>query len=267
MKDIVFVKGKIIYKSGVHLVKEEIAYATDEWERAAEQVINGDLIITEKNLLMPYTIYCASEDVIHENMTFEEFLLFDFVLQRPEDVLRIFKEEINYLKRLKEQNIISELMPVLNRQIYIGVVGTMELFLSDFLFCMVLGYRKYYNRFCESSSRTFSLKEISNKRWKIQDGVSKAILETNYHRLGEVAKIYKKALGLEFPSFEKLEKKILTRHNLVHRNGYPSKKSEYIKVDHKMIDELIVEVQMLVDHIIENMKTEIDNWLPVPAKK
>ena len=266
MEDIVFVDGNICFKSGNHLVKEVFAYVSDEWKKDAEY-INGDLVITKEDELMPYMIYCASEDVSFENITFKEFVLGDSVLQRPDDVIKTFQEEIDNLKRLKDQKVNIDLTDVLNRQIYIGVVGTMELFLSDFLFCMVLGYRKYYNRFCESSSRTFSLKEISNKRWKIQDGVSKAILETNYHRLGEVAKIYKRALGLEFPSFEKLEKKILTRHNLVHRNGYPSKKSEYIKVDHKMIDELIVEVQMLVEHIIEKMKTEIDNWLPVPTKK
>lgn len=143
----------------------------------------------------------------------------------------------------------------------------MELFLSDFLYCMVLGNKKYYKRFCENSSRTFSLKDISDKNWRVQDGVIKAIRETNYHRISEVARIYKKALNIEFPSSQRLQKQILTRHRLVHRNGFPSKESEYIKVDHEMIDELIVEVQRLLNHIVEKKKTAIENWLPVPAKK
>ena len=84
-------------------------------------------------------------------------------------------------------------------------------------------------------------------------------METNYHRIGEIKKIYRKILDIEFPSSEKLEKQILTRHSLVHRNGFPSKDSEYIKVDQNMIDELISEVQKLINHIVSIKKIEIEN--------
>ena len=267
MKDVVFVKGNIRFKSGNHMVKELCAYADDEWERVAEYVINEDLIITDKDVLKPYTIYFASEDIIFENITFEEFVLGDSVVQRPDNVIRIFKDEISYLQRLKDQKTDTELVPVLNRQIYIGVVGTMELFLSDFLYCMVLGNRKYYDRFCANSSWTISLREITTKGWKVQDEVGRAILETNYHRLVEIANIYKKVLGLEFPSTENLKRHILTRHNLIHRNGYPTKTSKYKKIDHNMIDDLIKEVQILVDYIVEKKKMTIKKWLPELEKE
>lgn len=256
MKDIIFVKGNIIFKSGDHRVKELLAYATNIWEQKAEKIIDGDLIITDQNELMPYSIYCASGDVI----TYGNFIS---GMQRPNDVIRIFNEEIENLQKLKIQEISSELVVVLNRQVYIGVVGTMELFLCDFLYSMVLGYKKYYHRFCENSSRTFKLKEISTKKWRIQDAVVKSILDTNYHRIDEIRKIYKKILDIEFPSSEKLEKQILTRHSLVHRNGFPSKESEYIRVDNYMIEELILEVQTLVNHIVRTKRIEIENWIPI----
>lgn len=258
MKDIIFVKGNIIFKSGDHRVKELVAYATSTWEQKAEKIIDGDLIVTDKNELMPFSIYCASGGI----STYGNFIS---GMQRPSDVIRIFNEEIENLQKLKRQEISSELVVVLNRQVYIGVVGTMELFLCDFLYSMVLGNRKYYHRFCENSSRTFKLKEISNKKWRIQDAVIKTILETNYHRIDEIKKIYRKILDIEFPSSEKLEKQILTRHSLVHRNGFPSKDSEYIKVDQNMIDELISEVQKLINHIVSIKKIEIENWFPVMA--
>ncbi len=255
MKDIVYVNGNIIFQSGDHLVKELIAFVSDEWKEVAEIIIEGDLIITEKDILDPYQIYCASEDII----TYGDFIS---GMQRPEEVIRIYKEEINHLHEPRKEKIKDDLIAVLNRQIYIGVVGTMELFLCDFLFCMVLGSRKYYNRFCENSSRTVKLNEISSKNWKIQDGVIRTIIETNYHKVDEVKKTYKKIIDLEFPPTEKLNKLILTRHSLVHRNGMPSKKSEYIQVNDEMLDELIYEVETLVNHIIKTKETEINNWFP-----
>lgn len=255
MKDIIFVKGDIIFKSGDHQVRDLVAFASNQLEKKAEKIINGDLIITDKNELMSYSIYCASGDIC----TYGNFIC---VMQRPSDVVRIFNEELENLQKLRRQEMSSELIEVLNRQVYIGVVGIMELFLCDFLYCMVLGYRKYYHRFCENSSRTFKLKEISTKKWRIQDGVIKSILETNYHRIEEIKKIYTKILNIEFSASEKLEKQILTRHRLVHRNGYPSKDSEYIKVDNNMIEELIAEVQTLISHIVKTKKTEIENWFP-----
>jgi hypothetical protein len=260
MKDIVFVKGNIIFKSGDHQVKDLIAFADRTWEYNAEKIIDGDLVITEKDDLMPYSIYCASGDI----STYGNFIC---GMQNPSDVIRIFNEEIENLQKLKRQEVSSELVLVLNRQLYIGVVGAMELFLCDFLYSMVLGNRKYYHRYCEISSRTFKLKEISNKKWRIQNAVIKSILETNYHRIDDIKKCYKKIIDVEFPSSEKLEKQILTRHSLVHRNGLPSKESEYIKVDNIMIEELISEVQILINHIVETKRTEIESWFPVMTDK
>ncbi len=259
MKDIVYVKGNIIFKSGDHLLKELVAFAGEEWEKIAEEIRDGDLTITDENILMPYKIYCASKDIA----TYGNFIS---GMQRPDDVIRIYKDEISNLQKLRKEKICSELVAVLNRQIYIGIIGTMELFLSDFLYSMVLGFGKYYNKFCENSSRTFNLKEISTKNWKIRDGVTRTIIETNYHRIEEIKKTYKKILELDFPPTEKLEKLILTRHSLVHRNGFPTKYSEYIKVNDAMIDELIAEVQTLIDHIIKVKKTEIKEWFPDPIK-
>ncbi len=260
MKDIEFVKGNLIFRSGDHQVKELVAYAGVEWEKIAEHITNGDLIITDRDILMPYKIYCASGDISTNGNLIGG-------LQTPNDVVRIYREEINNLQQLRRQKVSSNLAEVLNRQIYIGVVGTMELFLSDFLYSMVLGFRKYFNKFCENSSRTFKLKEISARQWRTQDAVIKTIIETNYHRIEDINKIYKKVLDSEFLSSKKLAKQILTRHSLVHRNGFPSKNSEYVKVNPTMINELITEVNTLVDHIIKTRQAEIEEWLPDPINK
>jgi hypothetical protein len=255
MKDIIFVQGNIKFKSGNHQVKEIIAFANEDWKKVAEKTYNKDQTITENDVLMPYMIYCASEDII----TYGNFIS---GMQTPKDVYRIYCKEIENLKKLKSQSINKELDKVLKRQIYIGVVGTMELFLCDFLYSMVLGYRKYYKRFCEKNSQEFKLKEISNKKWNIPNGISKIIIDTNYHKIRIVKSIYKNVLDIVFPNTKELDKLIKTRHNLVHRNGYPSKKSEYVEVGIEMIDELIYEVDILVKHIINSKEKDINNWIP-----
>lgn len=255
MKDIIFVNGNIIFKSGNHQVKEFICFATEKYENIAEEIINKDLTITKKDILDTYKIYCASKNIISyvDNVS---------ALQRPENVLKIYKDEINQLQKLRIQEINNELRKVLNRQIYIGVVGSMELFLCDFLYVMVLGTRKYYKKFCENSNEKYTLKQITNNSWNKQNAVIDIILTTNYHKIGIIKSIYKKILNLEFPSTKKLEKLIKTRHNLVHRNGFPSKDSNYTEVTDIMIDELINEVDLIIQSIIDNKQEEITNWFP-----
>jgi hypothetical protein len=256
MNDIVFVQGNILFKTGNHQVKELIAFASDGLKNIAGKKYNKDLIITEENLLMPYSIYCASEDIVSYGINVISGL------QSPNNVFRIYCTEVENLKQLKNQEINQGLKEVLNRQIYIGVVGTMELFLSDFLYSMVLGYKKYFKKFCENSSQEFKLKEISTKDWNIPTGVRKSIIEINYHRIEIVENIFKKILSIKLPNTKVLKELIQTRHSLVHRNGYPSKDSEYIKVSEKMIDDLIIEVNKLVNHIMVSKRYEIENWLP-----
>mgnify|MGYP001439626342 FL=1 len=185
MKDIVFVNGNLIFKSGNHQVKELVAYANDRWRQIAEDIHEGDLIVTKDDILVPYKIYCAASEVF----TYGNFIS---GMQSPQDVIDIYKQEIENLEKLQTQNIDDELVNVLNRQIYIGVVGSMELFLCDFLYCMVLGTRKYFKKFCEQASRSFKLKEVASKQWRVQEAVKRTILETNYHRIAIIKKFRRK---------------------------------------------------------------------------
>lgn len=248
MKDIVFVKGNILFKSGDHLLKEMVAYATKEWEKIAESIIQGDLIITDQDTLEPFKIYCASQDIA----TYGNFIS---GMQSPKDVIRIYQDEINNLQKLRKEKITAELIPAFMRQIYIGVVGTMELFLCDFLLSMVLGHRKYFEKFIANNpSHSKNPNDIIN-----------TIIKINFHRIKNTKEIYQKNLDLSLPPTDKLQNLILTRHSLVHRNGFPTKNSEYIKVTDSMIDELITEVQKVVDHITDNRKAEINDWMPDPS--
>jgi hypothetical protein len=255
MKDIVFVEGNLIFKSGNHQVKELVAYANDKWRQIAEDIHEGDLIVSKDDILASYKIYCAASEVA----SYGNFIS---GMQRPQNVINIYRQEIENLKKLQTQTIDDELINVLYRQIYIGVVGSMELFLCDFLYSMVLGTRKYYKRFCEQASRPFQLKEVSSKQWSVQEAVKRTILETNYHRINDVRNLYNRVIEIDIPKSKRLEELIMTRHSLVHRNGIPSDKSEYINVNDAMISELFFEVEILISTIINNKRAEIEDWFP-----
>jgi hypothetical protein len=257
MDNIIFVNGNIIFKSGDHQVKELIAFASDKWKSIAKVEYHVDFEVTNKDVLEPYCIYCASKEISTYGNNISG-------MQRPEDVIRIYREEINNLQRIRTQKIEGELVDAFNRQIYIGIIGTMELFLCDFLYCMVLGTKKYYKKYLEKSNQTYTLSQVTNSQWKTQKAVTNTILGTNYHKIGIVKSIYKNVLSIEFSKTDELEKLIKTRHNLVHRNGFPSKNSEYVKINEDMLDELILVVNNLINFIIDKKRIEIENWFPNP---
>lgn len=254
MEDIIFVKGNIIIESGRYKVKELVAFASDGWERIADVIKPDDFTISDRNTIMPYNILCASEDIVVYNDLLTG-------LQYPKEIKRIFNEEIDNLQRFRIKEIDEDLIDVRNRLVYTGVVGTMELFLCDFLLTMVLGYKENFNRFYEISSTNFKAKD-----GRIQDRIYEKIIKTNYHRIRDVQEIYQKVLNIEFPPIDKLEDLIITRHNLVHRIGYTGGTSEYRRVTPEMIDELIMEVKGLIDLITESKQMELENWIPDPSK-
>jgi len=256
MNNIIFVEGKVIVESGSHTFKNCIFYASKELKEQAHMKYNSDLIITENDKFEPYTVLCASEGIGCYGIESIS------IIRSPSSVIDIFKNEIEYLKKLQKIPIDHELIEVLNRQIYIGVVGSMELFLCDFFMSMVLGYRKFYNRFLEKNSVTINLNEAANKPINIVEKVVEVILNMNYHRVKDIEKIYKKTIGVSFENKENLTTLIKTRHKLVHRNGLNSGVVEYIKITPEMIENLIFEVEYLVNSILEKRKLEIEEWNP-----
>ena len=254
MSDIVFVEGKITIESGNHTFKNCIFYASKELKELAHVKYNSDLIITENDKFESYTILCASEGIGCYGLESIS------TLRAPSSVINIFKNEIEYLKKLQKIPIDPELIEVLNRQIYIGVVGSMELFLCDFFMSMVLGYKKFYNRFLENKSVIINLYEAANNPINIIEKVVEVILNMNYHQIQRIDEMYNKTIDVSFENKANLITLIKTRHNLVHRNGLNKANVEYIKITPDMIKKLIHEVECLVNSILAKRKFEIENW-------
>lgn len=61
MKDLVYVNGNIVAKSGRHFAKEWIALAPDEYKGNAAKIIDGDIYLDDNNQFWSYFSYAGKE--------------------------------------------------------------------------------------------------------------------------------------------------------------------------------------------------------------
>jgi len=161
--------------------------------------------------------------------------------------------EINDLKRLMEIELgVDSLKKILYRQIYIGLIGTMETYLSETFIKNVVDKEDYLKNFVEThhdfKKRKFELREIFQKNNALIEIAKTVMLDTIYHNLPTIQNMYKDTFKIDFPSIGKLYEAVLKRHDLVHRNG-KTKDGESLNVGKDELNELITDLKEFVDKI------------------
>lgn len=174
---------------------------------------------------------------------------FDAIAENK-DFLQRFKDEISNLESLNSL-IISDrvLKGILHRQIFISVIGTMETFLSDAFINLTFDKDEYFKNFIETHSefkkRKLELSKIIEEYGKLKETAKKIMLDTVYHNLPIIRKMYIDTFRIEFPPIKDVYRFVLKRHNLVHRNG-KTKDGEVVETDEKAIAELIEKVKIFI---------------------
>lgn len=181
---------------------------------------------------------------------------FDAITQNKEFVQK-YKDEIANLQVLAHLKMPDEVLKaVLNRQMFIGIIGTMETFLADVFINLTFDNDKYFRNFIESHpefrKRKFELKEIFEQSDKLKETAKKVMLDTIYHNLPTVREMYRDTFEIEFPEIKDAYEYVLQRHDLVHRNG-KTKEGEIVVTDEKAIEELIRTVNELVFGVAEKL--------------
>lgn len=114
---------------------------------------------------------------------------------------------------------------ILYRLLYANVVTLMETFLSDAITTNVLSDQALTRRLVETTPKftknTLPISSIYSYFEKLEREVGDYLQnEVVYHQVWIVAKIYENVLGVHFPEdLGDLPKIIMTRHDIVHRNG------------------------------------------------
>lgn len=168
-----------------------------------------------------------------------------------------FKNEIENLRHLNE--IVIENPSVdktLRRQIFVGVIASMETYLSDAFINTTLKSEKFTKSFVSTfkdfKERSIRLSELFEYHNKIDIVCRQAMLDVLYHNLPKVKGMYKDTLDVDLGDIGIAHKAVQKRHDLVHRNG-KSKEGTNLQLTKESIKKLLSD--------IENFITKIDNQI------
>lgn len=139
-----------------------------------------------------------------------------------------FKQDIQRLKELNELKLNNPLVAnTLYRQIYIGIITTMETYLSDAFINTVLSSENYIKSFVENfheyKTKTIPLNKLYQHIEKMPNECKKNMLDIIYHNLPKVKGLYKDILDVDLGAIGDAHKAVSNRHDLVHRNGKTKK--------------------------------------------
>lgn len=162
------------------------------------------------------------------------------------------------LQRLETNDFATK--ELLLRQIFISIIGGLETFLSDLFISRTLSSEWYLQKFVEShpefKKQKISISEIYNISQTIRQRAKTVMVGTIYHKLPIVREMYIQTFAIEFPDISNLQKYVLIRHDLVHRNGRTIN-GELVKINDKLINELRSDSTAFVDELIQCFK---DNY-------
>lgn len=198
-------------------------------------------------------------DEIEEDYTDKEQL--EAILSNT-DFYLTFLEEIASLRVLNKLSIPDpKAKKTLSRNLYVGVIGCLETYLSDAFINTVLSNENYLKSFFISfkdfKEQKLGMNELLDYASKAKEIAKKEMLEVIYHNLPKVSKMYEGTLNLEFPKFSKIQKAVSIRHDLVHRNG-KKKDGLEINIDSRSVDDIISKVESFISEIDQKLK-EKDN--------
>jgi hypothetical protein len=113
---------------------------------------------------------------------------------------------------------------ILDRLLFANVVTSLETYLGDALAKVLLARKDLLFHFYRTAERFRELdpKEPGTEPTEehMKDAVERFLAWNIWHRMKKTAKVYKDALGIEFPSdLKTIGEGIRDRHDIVHRNG------------------------------------------------
>ena len=189
------------------------------------------------------TVYMSPWEFDDDHEYSEEFE----AITENSEYLNSFNENIKNLELLLNIEVSkTSLKETLHRQIYISVISTLETFLSSSFINLTFDSDENLKRFVKThpdfKNQKFELRDIFEKHESIEDIAQKIMLDTIYHNLPVVRNMFRDTFLIKFPDFSEIYKAVLTRHDLVHRNGY-TKDEELVTLNENIIKELIKNVK------------------------
>lgn len=179
------------------------------------------------------------------------------------DAFGSFKKEIEKLRKLTTYPILdSDIEEIIFKQAYSAAITCMEEYLADTLINHVLTNDIYFRRFVESykgfQSNNLSIAKIYKQLDGLKALVKNTLIKINYNGDKEVMTIFEAVFQIKTPSTKPLKEIIITRNDLVHRNG-KTKEGDRILLDKVKIESTFQSVEKFISEIDKSIKLSVSN--------
>lgn len=251
----VYVKGNIFSTSGYHLGKEFVCGAPEKYSAGAVKVLFGDLQLDSNVHLEPYYMYIAEGDIAVAGGDIA-------ILHSPSSVFDLYNSEIEKIEKLSTLSVPADLQSTFYRQLFIGVIGAFELFMTEILTSLVMGDEQYYHDFIKKTDCKISLKDIELGAPILDQAIYKVIHDINAHNLKKMRSLFKNVFNVEIPDTSRLGRFIEKRHDLVHRSGnsVEDRTLRYIEIPRDELLELIKVSNEFVNGMMAVLEDPIKQW-------
>lgn len=157
------------------------------------------------------------------------------------------------IKKLLKTKVDETVASCLWRLLYVNVITALETYLSDAFISTVVNKPELMRRFIETApefqAEKVQLSEVFKAVKEIEQKARSYLIDVVWHHLERVKPMYRATLGVEFPADSgTIFRAILTRHDIVHRNG-KTKDGKDIQITPKDITDLIGAVEKFVQEI------------------
>lgn len=197
----------------------------------------------------------------------------DFLL---EDIARIttyyhnFTDAILNVEALLKTEVPGPVTGCFHRLLYVNVITALETYLSDAFISIVINHPEFKRKFIETTpefrAEKISLADVYKAAEQAERRAKTYLADVVWHHLERVKPMYRDTLGVEFPeNLGALFRAILTRHDIVHRNG-KTKDGQEIVVTGEDVRQLIADVEALVMYIDERLPVRPEQSLASQAE-
>lgn len=260
---VIEVRGQILADDKIHYVQnwccKDLFEPISEKKHAKfdnkTRIVNGDLILNENRRAVPYAIYCTEKGIAAASSG-DISCAMGYL-----PAWEYYKENIEEISSQLEFEIPDEVVQVFYRGLFIEVFSTLELFLSDFILCIIYSNGKAFEKAIEYFKDDQNIK-YSNSL-KIEKNMHNFFFQgVVYHRFDDVKKMLGNIVEIEMPDYAKLKRFLHKRNNIVHRFSYSNKDRMLLTtINSEDVYELIKASDKFVNQLIENWKVKQENFI------
>ncbi|GAY28142.1 hypothetical protein [Prevotella sp. MGM1] len=250
---IIEVKGEIVANAKVHYAQgwtccdmgSSITNDSYSYDRKTHTVISN-LVLNENRRAVPYAIYFTEKGIaIDSTGNISCYPGYGAAWE-------YYKENIAKILNLLKCEAPKEIEQTFYNGLYTDVFCILELFLSDFILCMIYSNEKVYENAVTyyKTLRKFT-KEVSDIERQVHNFFFKGVV---YHRFDKVEDMFMKIISIEIPDYKKLRVCLDKRNNIVHRFYFSNiDRMELVNITLEDITNLIKEANTFVGKLIENV--------------